>query len=87
MTSDTTEECLSWLKAWVFRNEDEIRDIAEDQNYFEQGLVDSFGLMELIVAVENQFSIKFLEKHYQDERFSTLKGLAEIIQELQSDLK
>ena len=78
----TTQQHVTWLKTWLAQRENAPSSIEEDKNYFEQGLVDSFGFLEMIFAIEKKFGIKFTESHFQDPRFSTLNGLVEIIEEL-----
>jgi len=58
----------------------EIEDL-ENKNYFELGLIDSFGIIILIEEIETYYSIRLSEKHFEQRRFSTIAGLAEIIEE------
>ena len=51
-------------------------------DYFETGLVDSLGVVELIGELEQKYAVRFLDKHFQERRFSTIGGLAEIVSEL-----
>lgn len=73
-----------WLLDW-FERKKSLPGRAEEQlelDYFQEGLVDSFGVTELIVDVEERFGIEFSDVHFQDRRFSLIGGLAEIIAEL-----
>jgi acyl carrier protein len=47
--------------------------------YYEQGVIDSLGLMRLIGDIESTFDISFTNKDFNDPRFATLSGLAEMI--------
>lgn len=76
------EQYISWLRAW-FSERGDIGDYQNQDNYFEAGLIDSFGVMELIGAMEEKFSVDFTEAHFQDRRFATVQGLAEILEEIQ----
>ena len=68
----------SWLRDWFAeRGADE--PLNPNDNYFENGLIDSFGAIELIEEVETHFSIRFTERDFQDRRFASLAGLAELI--------
>jgi acyl carrier protein len=58
-------------------------DSLRDQNMFESGLVDSFGVIELITDVEKRFCIEFSERDFQDRRFPYIRGLAEMIRSMQ----
>lgn len=79
------EEVIQWLKNY-FATKGELPPNSEEMNYFELGLIDSLGVIELIEAIESHFEIKFNETIFQERRFSTIKGLAEIIQELRQEL-
>lgn len=69
-----------WLLAW-FAGRGMPADGCVDSNYFELGLIDSFGVVELIEAAEGAFSFRFRESDFQDRRFPTITGLTAIIHE------
>jgi D-alanine--poly(phosphoribitol) ligase subunit 2 len=74
-----------WLIPWFERRSSLKGTSLEDKlltDYFEAALIDSFGVIELITAIEGEFHIKFTENHFQDRRFSTISGLEAIIIEL-----
>ena len=74
-----------WLLDWFEQRGSVPGGTLEDQlqvNYFEAGLVDSLGVIELITEVEDHFGIHFNERHFQDRRFSTIGGLSDVIAEL-----
>jgi acyl carrier protein len=76
-----------WLLNWFSQNSSIPVNPSEEQlevNYFEAGLIDSLGVINLIVGIEEHFDIRFNERHFQDRRFSTIGGLSDIIQELSS---
>ena len=58
-----------------------------DANYFDAGLIDSFGVIELVEEVESVFGIRLSEQDFQDRRFSTITGLIEMIGELKEQEK
>jgi acyl carrier protein len=51
-------------------------------DFFAAGLIDSFGVIELLSAVEEHFAIHFSDLHFQDRRFPFVGGLADIIREI-----
>ena len=79
------EGAAGWLVDW-FKKKNKSKGIdieaSGNDNYFELGLIDSLEIVELIVGAEKEFGIKFTDKHFQDRRFATINGLAEIIGEL-----
>ena len=74
-----------WLLGW-FGNKGTVPgdDVAAQiqVNYFDVGLIDSMGVIELIGDVEEHFAIAFEHTHFQDRRFATIGGLGEIVDEL-----
>lgn len=75
----------SWLLEWFYNKGLSKEKTAEEQlklNYFEAGLVDSFGVMELITEIETHFAVRFTETHFQERRFSTVGGLIAIVDDL-----
>lgn len=54
-------------------------------NYFELGMIDSLSVIELIGDIEAQFHIAFAAEHFQDRRFGTIAGLAELIANMSRD--
>ena len=79
------DEETRWLLDWFERRGPVPGNTLEEQrsvNYFETGLIDSLGVIELITEVEDHFGIRFSERHFQDRRFSTIGGLSDLIAEL-----
>tara|TARA_A100001388_G_scaffold65851_1_gene46196 strand:+ start:6871 stop:7110 length:240 start_codon:yes stop_codon:yes gene_type:complete len=70
----------NWIKDWFITKSPEI-DLGSDKNFFEEGAVDSFGVMELITDLEEHFKITFSQEEFQDKRFTSISGLSEIIRQ------
>jgi len=71
-------EVLDWIFNWFIpRNEGQELDL--EKNFFEMGLIDSFGVIELIEELEEEFEITFDQLDFQDRRFSSINGLAIIV--------
>jgi D-alanine--poly(phosphoribitol) ligase subunit 2 len=67
-----------WLQNWFAARG---ATVARDQNYFDSNAIDSFGVIEMIEEIEDHFKLKFRQHDFQDRRFATVAGLAEIINE------
>ena len=77
-------EVTRWLLNW-FNQRGPVSGSSVEQlwvNYFDVGLIDSLGVIELIGAVEEHFGIHFSQEHFQDRRFSTIGGLSDVTREL-----
>jgi len=67
-----------WLVVWFKkRNPSVIIDMQND--YYCNGLVDSFGIIELIGDLEKRFDIFFDDREFQLASFRTLSGLVELV--------
>jgi acyl carrier protein len=53
-------------------------------DYLTRGLIDSMGLVTLIMDVETHFGITLAAEHMQSDAFLTIGGLAGIIETLRS---
>jgi len=77
-----------WLVEW-FRARGPLPESTEEAArtyYFEKGLIDSMDIVDLVTEVEKEFEVRFSEQHFQDRRFATIGGLAEIIAELRGSV-
>lgn len=75
----------TWIYQWFLEQNDgslpTTSEPIEELNYFELGLIDSLGIITLIDAIEHEFDIALSHNHFEQRRFSTMKGLSEIISE------
>jgi len=53
-----------------------------DLNYLDKGIIDSFGIVEMIVSLEGEFGITFPPEDMQKEEFGTVGGLIGIVETL-----
>lgn len=53
-------------------------------DFFQAGVLDSLGLVELVVGIEDRFHCVFTPEQLEDPRFHTINGLAEMIHEQNS---
>ena len=80
---DFLMESKIWLIRWFEKNslsnEINVKD-SVNQNYFENGWIDSLKFIDLVTQIEVEFSIRFSNDEFQDRKFSTIEGLARIIE-------
>ena len=59
------------------------RDPAEllDDSYFELELLDSLGVVQMIVGIEDDLGVRLESEQMQDPRFCSIRGLAAIVDE------
>ncbi len=78
------DEVQSWLINFFSKRNDLSRydrDKLLNCNYFEEGLIDSLGIIKLIISMEQELTVKFGNDVFQDRRFVTILGLSEIVSE------
>ena len=72
----------NWLFDWFEKNTSAKKDEISknlDENYFDNGWLDSLKFIELINDVEQEFQILFSNAEFQNRKFVTISGLKEII--------
>ncbi|HIH22905.1 TPA: acyl carrier protein [Candidatus Micrarchaeota archaeon] len=72
-----------WLISWFEKNTDMKKDEIENGvsiSYFEKGWIDSLKFISFVSDIEDEFGIRFSNEEFQNREFSTINGLAEIIQ-------
>jgi acyl carrier protein len=78
---DLKEKASQWLCDWFISRRKFKGDAAKllDINYFDRGLLTSFEVIEFVSEIEDCFGVQFSEQDFQDPRFVTVAGLAELI--------
>ena len=78
---------VEFLRDYLTRDKDvPDKDTEEflDLDYFEAGLIDSFGVINLVAEIEGAFGIRFGPSDMQSKDFRTVRGLGGIIQNLRA---
>jgi acyl carrier protein len=75
------QEVCQWLCDW-FASRGKIKGDTAEQlhvDYFEAGLLTSLEVIEFVSEIEERFGVSFSEQDFQDPRFVTIAGLAELV--------
>jgi acyl carrier protein len=56
--------------------------VADDESLIVSGLLDSLSVMRLVVFMEQTFGINFAEEFFDQNRFDTIDGMVEMVNEL-----
>jgi len=69
-----------WLIDWFASQKSQV-ELNPKDNYFVIGAIDSMEIIFLIEEIEKVFCIRFSQEDFQNERFASINGLAEMILE------
>jgi acyl carrier protein len=75
------EQASQWLCEWFLSRrkfKGEATKLPEI-NYFDAGLLTSLEVIEFVSEIEDRFGVQFSEQDFQDPRFVTVAGLADLI--------
>lgn len=75
---------LNQIKEWLTKTllgwpGNNVEFIGGQDNFVESGVIDSFGIIVLVEEIEKRYGFRFEDRDFQDRRFVTINGLAEII--------
>jgi acyl carrier protein len=60
---------------------EERKPLPLDESLYELGILDSFGVIELVTFIENQWSIQILDSEITKEKFGGINRMARLIAE------
>ena len=76
-------EPLRWLIAYL-EEHGKLGDLAVqellDENYIALGLLDSLGVVQMLVGIEEAFGVWLEPNELKDPRFWSIAGLAELVE-------
>ena len=55
-----------------------------DEKIFENGLLDSFGIIELVLAIEQDFKIKIMTEDLTVQNFASINEISKLIERINS---
>ena len=76
---DTKEQIRQYL-AQNFLFSDNGFDLSDDVSFLEEGIVDSTGVLELVMFVEETFSVEVADDEIIPDNFDTVNSLAAYIE-------
>ncbi len=53
--------------------------IDEETDLFEAGIMDSYGLVEIVTFMESEFAVSFVDEELLSPQWSTLAGMVELV--------
>lgn len=55
-------------------------DVNEETDLFKEGIIDSFGYIELVKFLEKEFKVKFSDEELVSNQLNTVKNITNIVQ-------
>lgn len=77
---DYLEWVINWFQEHGNASEDDLKEHLDD-NFFDNGYIDSFGFIMLMGDVEEQYGVSFDNDRFQDRSFSTINGFVKGLKE------
>lgn len=84
MTADATEKIAKELEGFIrasFQVPEDDEFFTRDVNLWEEGYVDSIGIVETMGFIEQTWQVRLPEEVVFDPRFTHIDGMAVVIQE------
>ena len=72
-------EISLWITQWFESSSGENIDLEE--NFFEAGLIDSFGVIEIISYLEKKYKIRINDNEITKEKFGSLNKMSKLVSE------
>lgn len=73
----TEEYLINWFVEYGNLKKEQIKT---NDNYIENGYIDSFGFLDLISNCEDYFKVRFSDKDFENEDIFTISGIVRCIE-------
>ena len=72
-------DIVNYIRNWFACRNDYV-SVDDNVDYYVQGLIDSFGIFEMIDHLEERYPIRFDDQDFREPAFRTVVGLAGLIE-------
>ena len=72
---DIKQKVKEFILAELRKRGGDIENINMEENFIESGVIDSFGFLELLISIEQEFNIHINFAELDPSEFTTLEGL------------
>lgn len=77
-------DTIEWIIDWFIAHSSESADVINQsvkENYMEKSLLDSFGFVQMLSDIDDEFDVMFVNEDFLNPEFQTMEGLAKLIDE------
>ena len=74
-----TEQVVPEIRGWLRDNVTGGRDVPEDEPIIENGVLTSLQTVELVMFLEDRFSIMVEDEEFDEENFGSVEAIASLV--------
>jgi len=75
MTAEVSQKVKAFILEEIHKRVGDVEEESMQENFIESGVIDSFGFLELLMAIEQEFNAQINFTELDPSEFTTLKGL------------
>ena len=75
----STENVVAEIRGWLQENVTGNRDVSEDEQLIEKGVLTSLQTVELVMFMEDRFDIVVEDEELNEETFASIRTIADLV--------
>ena len=75
----STENVVAEIRGWLQENVTGKRDVSEDEQLIEKGVLTSLQTVELVMFMEDRFDIVVEDEELNEETFASIRTIADLV--------
>ena len=75
----STENVVAEIRGWLQENVTGTRDVSEDEQLIEKGVLTSLQTVELVMFMEDRFDIVVEDEELNEETFASVRTIADLV--------
>ncbi len=75
----STENVVAEIRGWLQENVTGNRDVSEDEQLIEKGVLTSLQTVELVMFMEDRFDIVVEDEELNEETFASIRTIADMV--------
>ena len=75
----STENVVAEIRGWLQENVTGNRDVSEDEQLIEKGILTSLQTVELVMFMEDRFDIVVEDEELNEETFASVRTIADLV--------
>jgi methoxymalonate biosynthesis acyl carrier protein len=75
----STENVVAEIRGWLQENVTGNRDVSEDEQLIEKGVLTSLQTVELVMFMEDRFDIVVEDEELNEETFASVRTIADMV--------